>query len=81
MTFRLMCECLCVAELMEKENCDPDFQPPKKKAKRTKVAIVSVLLKLKVQMRWQKLPKDTCLREYHLGYVRVALCSKQEMYW
>ena len=24
---------LCIAELMEKENCDPDFQPPKEKAK------------------------------------------------
>ena len=30
---------LCLAELMEKENWDPDFQPPRKKAKRTKVAI------------------------------------------
>ena len=29
---------LCIAELM-KENWDPDFQPPRKKAKRTKVAI------------------------------------------
>jgi len=28
-----------MVELMEKDNCDLDIQPPKKKAKHTKVAI------------------------------------------
>ena len=32
---------------MEKENWDPDFQPPKKKAKRTKVIIDKRFAKVK----------------------------------
>lgn len=49
---------LCIVDLMEKDNCDLDSQPPKQKAKHTKVVIDKRFAEVKVQMRWQKLLKD-----------------------